>query len=32
MGIIGVDFMVKVCLKGVVAVEFDVAACSFDGY
>ena len=31
MGIVGVDFMVKLCPKIVVAVEFDAAACTFGG-
>ena len=30
-GIVGVDFMVKLCPKIVVAVEFDAAACNFGG-
>ena len=31
LGIVGVDFMVKLCPKIVVAVEFDAAACTFGG-
>ena len=31
LGIVGIDFMVKLCPKIVVAVEFDVAVCTFGG-